>query len=87
MHSKSPEPKKGQLQKPRSNQFFPRVQRVALLLGSIVVIGIVSRTSPKLLNNFSTQSTAAVMDTNKVTKGVNTFGNTLFGNLGENVSN
>jgi hypothetical protein len=89
MHSsKSPEPR-GQFQRPRNNTtIFTFVQRVVLFLGSLVVIGTISKTtsSTKLLNPFTNQATTAIMDTNKISKGVNDFGNTLFSNLGENVS-
>lgn len=75
-------------QRPRTSQFVTPVQRIVFFLGTLfVVIGVVIRNkSPNLLNPF--QATVATqMDTNKIPKGVNDFGNSLFSNLGENVSN
>jgi hypothetical protein len=83
MH-KSPE-LRGQFQKPRNNQLSPRVKRIVLVSTAFVVIGFFFRNSTFNLNPFTTQT--AIMDTHKIAKGVNDFGNTVFSHLGENVRN
>jgi len=83
MH-KTQEPKGQRL---RTSPLTPPVRRVVLLLGTLfVVIGFVTRNKSLNLLNPLQATMATQMDTNKLSKGVNAFGNSLFSNLSENVS-